>query len=220
MAASAVFGAADQPHVEVLIGVDEDDPALLDYRAVVERLSWARVLLVESPAGSTVSETWNHLAAASKGHILLMGNDDQLYETAGWDACFRGIDRMYPDGVYVAWVNDGINGRKHCAFPAVSRRWYQVLGHFAPTCGFRFFYNDTWVYDIGHRVGRLHYVDNCMVRHLHHTTPGGVSDDVTARNRSSRQGVEDRNLWVDTDGERERLAGLLRESMESRIVVP
>ena len=40
------------------------------------------------------------------------------------------------------------------------------MGYFTPGC-FEFTFNDTWVNDLGKRVGRLHYVKKIKVPHLH-----------------------------------------------------
>ena len=100
------------------------------------------------------------------GDILIMGNDDQEYQTQYWDTTLEGEVNKYPDDIYCAWFEDKINGPKHCAFPIISRKWYDTVGYFAPGV-FNFGYNDTWVYDIAKRVGRTHFIPDVVVEHKH-----------------------------------------------------
>ena len=80
----------------------------------------------------SVSKSWNEIAKLSLGDILIMGNDDQEYQTQYWDTTLEGEVNKYPDDIYCAWFEDKINGSKHCAFPIISRKWYDTVGYFAP----------------------------------------------------------------------------------------
>lgn len=224
MLSTALRDAKELEHVTFYLGVDGDDPALgfngasgATYTEMVDQFmgfpGFVELRVVKS--GKTVSEIWNELAgvAVLRGaDILLMGNDDQRYETEGWDLRFRQVHGQHEDGVYVAWCDDGMNGAYRCAFPAVSRRWYETLGYFAPEEGFRFFYNDTWIHDLGGRVHRLRYMPDVRVRHSHFTE-GGVRDATTLRNRSDGQSADDRRRWEETEKVRVAHAQVLRGVM-------
>jgi hypothetical protein len=142
-----------------------------------------------------------------------MGNDDQVFMTLGWDRKYRKAAEAFDDDIYVMWHDDGINADRHCAFPCVSRRWVNTLGYFSPVVGFKFFYNDTWVYDLGQKVGRCHYLPDVLLQHHHHSK-GGVRDETTAKNRREGQSAHDKDLWDKTEGVRRRDANKLRELMK------
>jgi len=103
----------------------------------------------------------------------------------------------FPDEVYCMWFNDGINGPNLCAFPIVSRTWYETLGYFTPDL-FEYFYVDTWIMDIAKRAGRLHYIPHILVEHMHFTQAKSVYDDTYKRNRPQGRLYRDRVLFENT----------------------
>ena len=135
----------------------------------------------------SVSKSWNIIAERCIGDVLIMGNDDLVYQTDGWDEKLdQELDKYRQDKGYVAWMNDGINGEKHCAFPIVSREWYECLGRFTPGC-FHFGYNDTWIFDVGKMLDRTHFMPHIKAEHLHFSK-GAPMDDTYARNRTQEKG--------------------------------
>ena len=146
------------------------------------------------------------------GEIFIMGNDDLIYKTPNWDTTLRDETEKFPDDIYVMWFNDLINADRHCAFPIVSKKWYNAVGYFAPGV-FEFLYNDTWVFDIGKRVDRLHYIGDVITEHLHFTV-GKSSYDKTYREARERgQRERDGDLFAKTADQREEAAQRLREVM-------
>lgn len=164
---------------EFLCYVDLDDPFMSAY----QELSLPHTKIIYDKPKS-VSVSWNDLAAESRGNILMMGNDDIVFETDGWNRIIEEETAKFPDEIYCMWVNDGINGGEHCAFPIVSRKWYEALGYFTPGI-FKFEYNDTWIFDIGKRIGRCHYLEGVSIRHLHFGTYPEEVDDTYLRHRSN-----------------------------------
>ena len=179
-------------NVEMLFYVDNDDPAInsyksLDWHSQKEYEGFKNIKFIYGEPKS-VSISWNDMAEQCIGDVLIMGNDDLVYQTDGWDEKLdRELDKYRQDKVYVAWMNDGINGEKHCAFPIVSREWYECLGRFTPGC-FNFGYNDTWIFDVGKMLDRLHYIPFIKAEHLHFSTGKSEMDDTYARNRTQEKG--------------------------------
>jgi len=103
--------AAYPANVELLFYVDSDDPKLAEYK---HNITGATVV-VGPPV--PVGVAWNVLAKQCCGEMLMMGNDDLVAVTPGWDKILVAEVKKYSDGIYVAWFNDGIHGPKHCAFP-------------------------------------------------------------------------------------------------------
>ena len=150
--------------VEILVYIDLDDPGISDYRSLETSLPCNVTFIYGEPV--KVSKSWNILAEQCTGDVLIMGSDDVVYCTHGWDTLLEKELAHYADDIYCAWMEDNINGAKHCAFPIVSRRWYETLGYFTPEA-LHIGYVDTWIFDIAQRAGRCHFMPHIVAKHLH-----------------------------------------------------
>ena len=205
-------------NVEMLFYVDNDDPAItsyksLDWHAQKEYEGFKNIKFIYGEPKS-VSISWNDLAEECIGDVLIMGNDDLVYQTDGWDEKLDQELNIYKDdNIYVAWMNDNINFERHCAFPIVSRQWYECLGRFTPGC-FNFGYNDTWIFDVGKMLDRCHYIPFIKAEHLHFSTGKSEMDDTYARNRTQEKGnlyAKDQILFNKTRNIRQDDRDRLRE---------
>ena len=187
--------------LELLFYVDNDDPAKNIYKEIEERWTndfWRVEFVIGEPI--SVSKSWNIIAEKSLGDIMIMGNDDLVYKTIRWDTKLLSRLIELNDPYVLTWFEDGINGNRHCAFPVISREWYETLGYFSPGI-FNFGYNDTWVYDIAKRVGKLNFMGDILVEHLHFSAGKSNMDDTYARNRSQEKGNlyrKDREIYERT----------------------
>lgn len=198
--------------VEILLYIDADDPCKEEYAQISD------VRLFVGRKQRTVGEAWNYLANRCEGNYLMMGNDDLVFETPGWDSILRAKTAEYQDGIYVAWFDDGTGkAKQRCAFPIVSRRWYETLGSFTPEC-FNFLWHDTWVTDVGRRLNRLLHIPEVLVEHRHFSVGKALKDDTYQRHREGKEAREkrkqDESTYKAAAGDRESEATLLRTVME------
>ncbi len=207
--------------IELLLYIDNDDPALRDYEKFFRVWEIGESLIdftthVGEPI--SISKSWNVIAAEAQGDILLMGNDDLIAKTFGWDTKLREVTDEYPDDIYCAFFDDGINAGRHCAFPAVSRKWYETLGYFSPGI-FEFFYNDTWLFDIAKRINRVRYIPEVQILH-NHWTKTKIVDATTLRHRkgpkAEHRNARDKKLFENTTNLREVASNKLREVMGAK----
>lgn len=190
---NSVYQKAKWPEkVEVLLYVDSDDSSLPQYVKQME--STPARIVVGPPEG--VGKAWNCLARASSGEYLMMANDDLSCESTEWDWLLLQELLKYPDQIVLVWANDGINGRRHCAFPIIGRRWYEALGSFVSE-RYCFFRHDTDLWETGKEIGmnRTIYVDRARILHLHHSTGKTAADETTWRNRRSGQNKKDEETY-------------------------
>ena len=206
--------AAFPNNVEMIVYVDLDDPRLADYKQLEANIEHNVVFLFGEHM--SISKSWNSLAKLSTGNVLIMGNDDLLYRTSAWDKSLDLELDLYPDDIYCAWMEDKINGESHCAFPIVSRLWYETLGYFAPGV-FNFGYNDTWVFDIAQRVDRCHFIPHIIAEHMHFSANKSKFDDTYARNRTQERGNlyhKDKDIYEATreqrHGDAQKLLAVIR----------
>ena len=198
---SVLSTAAVPEEIEMLFYIDSDDPELVQYSNWHLESSKQIKIYVGDPI--SISKSWNIIADKCIGDILIMGNDDLVYHTSNWDNILHHKIMEYPDNIYVAWVNDGINGSRHCAFPMVSRKWYEILGYFTPGI-FEFLYNDTWIYDIGKILDRLIYIPEIYNEHQHFSTGKMQADETTMRPRRSGSVQRDKKLFERTINKRKK----------------
>ena len=203
--------------VELLFYIDNDDPSMGKYRKIEEvyTTNFLRIKMLEGPAKS-VSKSWNDIAAISNGDYLIMGNDDLVYASDGWDNKLEEHLSKLDDPYYMCWVNDNINGNKHCAFPIISREWYETVDYFAPGV-FHFGYNDTWVFDIAKRISRHKYFSDILVEHRHFSHHPSERDDTTDRNRTQEKGnlyKKDLSIFNQTTAIRQRDAEKLQKAIK------
>jgi glycosyltransferase involved in cell wall biosynthesis len=178
--------------IELLFYVDKDDPAVEAYKDLERHCKTEYIglynvrFIIGEP--QSVSISWNDLAKECTGDVLIMGNDDLVYRTPGWDQTLeKELVQYEEDKIYVAWFEDKINGENHCAFPMVSKEWYKCLGRFTPGC-FNFGYNDTWIFEVGKMLDRCHFIPSVVVEHLHFSQGKSEMDDTYARNRTQEKG--------------------------------
>lgn len=206
---------------EVLGYVDNDDPCRTDYDTLITMFD---LLIVDEPR--SVGEAWNVLAQQAQGDYFLMGNDDQVYMTPHWDRLLLDIlsERMPKDGMFVAWVDDKTGkAARRCAFPIVSRKWYETLNYFTPEC-FNFLYHDTWIWDIGKRLDRTFYIPEIVIEHRHFAFKKADYDDTYQHHRvgveNSRKREADKQMFNSTAGQRQADAEKLKDLIVSTALFP
>ena len=218
---SVYYSSTMRENVEMIFYVDDDDPAIDAYKSLHWHVQkeYHEFKNIEFVFGNpmSVSKSWNVIAKRCMGDVLIMGNDDLVYQTTSWDELLDiELNNYIQDKVYVAWMEDGINGERHCAFPIVSREWYECLGRF--TSGtFNFGYNDTWIFEVGKMLDRLHYIPHIKAEHLHFSVGKSDMDDTYAHNRTKEKGnlyAKDQVLFNKTRAarmdDRDRLRELIK----------
>jgi len=163
--AESALALADRPdRVHILLGVDADDP---DRTRYAETMPHQTVLLVnETPRPVPMLMDW--LAKESRGDLVYSGADDLMFRSKGWDTAVQRAFEAVPDRLLVAYTNDLLPGQtvhKVTHFFA-SREWIRIVGYFMAH-EFEHFGGDEWVERIAKPVGRLQFLKNVHVEHMH-----------------------------------------------------
>ena len=114
--------------VEVILVMDDDDPASIEFQ-------WDesfRVVRRVVPRGQTMGQLNTAGYEVSTGTNVMLVNDDIVVQTPGWDEQVFTAIRNHPDGVFLVHVNDGIFQERLCTFPLVSRRFCELAGSICP----------------------------------------------------------------------------------------
>lgn len=163
--------------LEVLAYVDNDDaaPYVFGDRARVYALRGERI-----PVPCAV----NVLAGKAGGEILAMVGDDVLFRTPGWDELVcRHFDR-FQDGLVIASPDNG-DGKQRVNHWFTGRGWLDLFGHLLPPV-FEHFCADNWVQDVAAPCGRLVYMPDVLLEHMHTKYNKGPNDDTYRAKRGLR----------------------------------
>lgn len=124
---SLYLTATSPPTLEVILVVDDDDPATLAFQ--YEKLTLRKVVV---PPGQTMGRLNAEGARASRGDFVMLLNDDVIVRTRGWDEKVLRRLRRYHDGVVLVHVNDTLLRDNLCTFPLVSRTFCELAGDICP----------------------------------------------------------------------------------------
>lgn len=178
---NSLFSLADSPHIlEVIVYIDDDDAETLAFD-----ISPWNVIRIVGPR-QTMGKLNAACYAKSRGDIVMLGNDDMVVRTRGWDTRIRDEVRHFPDRVYLLYPNDMHKRRKICTFPILSRITCDSIGDPFPA-EYRGAFIDVHVMDIFERLrgfdhARIVYLDDVVFEHMHYRT-GKSELDSTYRER-------------------------------------
>ena len=177
----SLFSMADSPDdLEVISYIDEDDTETL----ALDTSLWNVVRIV---GPRETMGTLNAVCyAGSRGSIIMLGNDDMIVRTRGWDTHIREKVARFPDKVYLLYPNDLCKGSKICTFPILSRVTCDTIGDPFPA-DYRGAFIDVHVMDIFKRLygfghQRIAYLGDVIFEHMHYRA-GKSEYDVTYRER-------------------------------------
>lgn len=172
--------ATNSANVEMVIGWDADDP-LTDEAicklSLADRGPVRSVCFLERLGYGRIDEMYNRLAAMATGEWLLLGNDDAIMETAGWDERIEGV----PPGVLAADIQSAYSPGL-CCFPAMHRKVYEALGYFSG----RTVHVDSYITDICRPLGIMAPVE-VYIQHNRPDLVDGEADSTFIEGRRHLQ---------------------------------
>jgi hypothetical protein len=157
----SLFRTAEAPEgVELVLRCDYDDEAMLSY---LRGRAWRHRTIVgpRLDGYASLATFTNEMARLARANVLLVVNDDAVFETPGWDGLLLAGTSGFPDEIFLLGV-DTIMNSGHFPFPCVSKRVVQTLG-----CLFdeRLVYTDVWLRDVLAPFGRAVLLPSVTVRH-------------------------------------------------------
>jgi len=209
----AAVHATRKAVTHVHIAVDEDDPALPEYRKAARMMEDGDELEV-GPRGG-LAEWTNRVAVRRAGEYAYLASfgDDMVPRTPGWDAALiRAIEAMGGTGLAYPWDGTREDIPEACV---LSSDIVAALGWMAlPAC--RHWYIDNAWADLGRGAGCLRYLRAVAVDHVHPATGRAAVDATTRDNgRSLAADKAAYEAW-----QRERMAddvAVIRELRESAL---
>ncbi len=196
-------------HLEIIVYLDEDDPQVFVYGAMLEAVPQLSYVF---GARRLLSECWNLCYGVSKGEIIMHCGDDLTFDTPGWDVMVRDAFDAVPDKILFAYGNDlGPHGETFGTHGFVHRRWIDTVGYFLPPL-FSSDWNDVWLNEVAKMIQR-HKLLPFVTEHHHYTFGKAERDETHAEReeRGARDGVV--SLYKRTQKDREDDAAKLKAVM-------
>jgi hypothetical protein len=146
------------PSTRIVVGLDEDDPALANTRRLLDGITGKRIVVSLAPRADTIGAVYNRCASAIDADLYINGADDVRITTPGWDAILSDAATRFPDGI--GMIGFGRMPIKSIlpALEAVTPRFIEKMGYFMQDHT-PYWWMDTWLYEIAVMIGRVHYAD-------------------------------------------------------------
>jgi len=172
----------------VILFVDNDDTA----SHTIDCPSLRLTRIVGPSAGMGFYNTCCMQLARSDLFVLV--NDDLVINSPAWDTRLLSAAKAFPDGIFLAYANDGFKGERLSTFPIISRRCSEVLADPYPNA-YSGAFIDLHLFDIFKRLqylgeNRLCYLPDIAFEHWHYRTGKSELDDTyRRRNRFEADGT-------------------------------
>lgn len=195
--------------IDLIIGVDADDPQVDVY---IDIFGPTRVLVAQDRI--SYAARCNQLVWYTDGDLMWMGNDDFLFRTVGWDTKVRTAANKVTDNIFLIFPEDGF--KRAIPFATTSflpRRVVEIMGGVFP---YIFYHNccDPYLSNIFERLGRLIYLPDVLIEHMHVNRGKAQMDDTYARGKDTEQADLDSWTMEYTAPVRDRVAQILGEYMK------
>ena len=180
---SLISKANDPEHVELLLGIDDDDEGVKEYieKEIAPMLREHRVECranIFKPLGYENLHVYvNTLAGSATGEWLFFWNDDGVMVTEGWDDVIRGYTGQFK----LLAPHDNHDGHPYAIFPIVPRDWFTLIDHLSQNAQ-----NDAWLSHIAYMLDIFERIDVEFIHDRADIT--GNNNDPTFQNRKYMEG--------------------------------
>lgn len=206
---SAKETAAQPNFVQIWLAVDWEDPTREGYLHAEDLSGRTSDICWTSFFGNAVN-AWNSLYRGSAAEIVMMGADDIVFETKGWDDRFR--DELAKDPLQVLYYKDNFRDEAQACNPVTTRQFFRKAGlPFYIYPELRHMYADTWIEDIAKRAGKLKYLPDVTIPQLHFKNGMAPMDATYARVRHEGYLEYAKGVWGRTTEMRAEAARKLLE---------
>ena len=122
----------EESNSEALVWIDDDDPQLEDYKRLLGDNKRIKIFIKPRVGYTRFHEMMNFLASEAKGNWLYLWNDDSYMDNPEWYKTFNEYAALINPKEEVVVLNTWGQGAKNNSFPVISRKYYELLEHWAP----------------------------------------------------------------------------------------
>jgi hypothetical protein len=157
----ASFERTYSGRAELIFRIDHDDQ---ETRNFLQTIPWRlKGGVYRGPRHGGYKSTQQFLQDAlslASGDVLMVGNDDMLFQTEAWDKLILNAANRFPDGIFNLGVNT-LNAT-HYPFSVVSRKMVESIGGMYDP---RIFWGDIYLRDIVAHFDRLLMLPDIHIAH-------------------------------------------------------
>jgi hypothetical protein len=174
---------------DLLVCLDDDDPTLEDYplELLDDVQQWSAI---RRPNGFAPRLTEEALNCAPHYRAIATFGDDHLPRTPGWDELL--LAAMENLGAGIVYPNDLYQGSALPTAALLDSSIVRALGFYAPPCLAHSYVDNFWL-ELGLRIGRIRYVHDVVIEHVHPAATKAAMDDTYAAAHSRE--AEDAAAW-------------------------
>lgn len=190
------FRETDALNAVPVFVADHDDPALPEYKALLDAGEIPRLMILpDGMGGRGMCRALNYAALRYADVYEAIGfmGDDHRPRTGGWDD--RVLDELDSLEPRIVYGNDLLQGPNLPTAVFMQSRMIRAMGVMAPQV-MRHLYLDNFWKELGERLGGLVYMSDVIIEHLHPVN-GKAEWDERYRAVNAREVDEaDRTAWI------------------------
>jgi len=191
--------------VQLVLGVDEDDPAKKYYEYLSNNILFIKIITFKNNGKFLgLSTMWNEMAKQTNADIYSMIGDDMVFMTQGWDELIIEEFNNGPrDKIMLLHCNDGMRGpgNKYASVPPLCVNFFLHKNYITTTGYFVEPYmenthHDTWPQIIFNKLQRVTYRHDILIKHLHYSETSGQMDSISNNLEALRNNIWNNNDWI------------------------
>lgn len=203
---SIITTVKDINNVELLFGIDEDDPTRSIVYKIAAAIPFVKIIDIKNEGKFIgINRIWNILASNTNEEIFGYIGDDMVFKTPDWDdKILKEFDKnnLPEDKIKLVHCFDG--HRLHdeiCVNAFTHRKYYEVLGYF---CREEFLINwsDQWMYQTFKAFNRVKHRPDIHIQHNHWIYGVRKRDKTADRMLSDNHDRISDKLWHDLSPQR------------------
>jgi len=193
-------------NVELILGVDEDDPAIKYYDYLCKNIPFIKKIVFKNNKKFLgLSYMWNKMARDVSADIYGLIGDDMIFKSQDWDVeIIKEFENAPEDKIIMVHCNDGMRGEgnKYAMVPPlcvnffVHKNYLRATGYFVQPYMDNT-HHDTWVQVIFNNIKRVIYRHDILIKHLHYSeTTDKKMDDISVNLEKLRENIWNNNEWL------------------------
>lgn len=203
---SIITTVKDINNVELIFGIDEDDPTRDIVKKISNAIPFVKVIDIQNNKKFIgINKIWNLLYPHAEGNILGYIGDDMVFKTQNWDEkILEEFDKnnLPKDKIKLVHCYDGYRDHDEISVNAfVHKKYTEIVGYL---CREEFLINwsDQWMYQSFKAFDRVKWIRDIHIQHNHWVFGKRKRDEVANRMLSDNNDTKSDELWHSLKPER------------------